>query len=140
MAEISITAQNVVPSANANFINVYACAQNTTQMQPVWLNVTSSLWELASANGNTHGAALGTQLGVAVSESYTGQPLSVCTTDLNLACGGNLVQGTAYVVSPNAGKFMPVDDLTNTDFRISLGIAFSNVILSLSPFTTGTNT
>lgn len=124
MADKSITAANVLPSANA-VIETVVAGTTITAGQPVYIN-SSGLAMLADADGSgTWGV-----YGIAIHGASVNQPLRVCREDNDFTPGFTLsLSGAAddgvYVLSTTAGGIAPVTDLAAAAYPVVLMVAKS---------------
>ena len=121
MADISITAGSVVPSANATKVSGTAGAA-ISGGQTVYYDTTARTYKLADGNDTL----LMPVVGIACNTAGTGQPITVCTADPDLAIGTHgLTIGTAYYQSATPGGICPVADVTTGNFVTALFIVKS---------------
>lgn len=138
MANISITAANVLASSLSRYRTEFKAGATITQGQAVYLDTATNTWKLADANPTGAGQAVTDIVGIALVAASSGQPMVVAvldTTGINL--GATLVVGTTYVVSATAGAICPIADLVSTDFPILLGTASTAALLILQPSASG---
>jgi hypothetical protein len=98
MADISITAANVVPSANATLIQGVA-GEAVTRGQTLYYDSAAGTYKKFDANDT----AKDTLVGLACEDAAAGQPLIVCTKDPALALGGTVAIGDTVWGSATAG-------------------------------------
>lgn len=127
MADLSLTAANVVPGSGAR-ITTGTAGATITAGQVVYLDAADNRFKLADADSGTAGVRV--PFGIAVNGAAAGQPLSVQTAG-NLALGAVLTAGVAYYLSPTAGGIAPVADLLTGDYPTILGIAASTSVLKV---------
>lgn len=127
MADLVITAANVVPGVNATVVGGTAGAALTAgkavQMDPADLK-----WKLADADAAT--ASERDVRGIALNGASDGQPVDVLTEG-DITLGAVLTPGVAYYLSPSAGGICPVADLMAGDYPTIIGIAKSASVLSV---------
>lgn len=131
MADISITAGNVVPSATASTVHGTAGA-TITAGQTVYLDTTTNTYKLCDADV----AASAVCAGIALHGASAGQPLTILT-DGQITIGATVVRGTAYYVSLNAGGICPVADISTGDYVSLVGIADSTTTILVKRINTG---
>lgn len=132
MADLVITAANVVPGANAVFQQGPA-AVTITQGQTVYLDSSTGTVKLADADLSAAAASVS---GIAVSSALAGQ-IVVFQVSGTLAFGAILTAAKPYFLSATAGAIAPAADLT-TNWRTSLlGFASSTSNLLLNIFNSG---
>lgn len=119
MADITVTAANVVAGANASVDRRYNAGAAVTAGQTVYLDTATNTWKLADANASIDTAELG---GVALHAASTGQPLAVLT-DGDYNPGATVAVGTIYVVSDTPGGIAPAADGVTGWFTSVLGVA-----------------
>lgn len=131
MANIAVTAANVLAAAGAQIDNGRTSTAAITVGQTVYLDATTNTYKLADADLS---AAAGKLAGVALSATpgTGGQPISVLTGG-NYNPGGTVVVGTVYVLSATAGALCPAADLASGMYSNILGIATtaSNILVGI---------
>lgn len=119
MADLTITAANVVAGANSTIERRYNAGASITAGQPVYLDAVTNTWKLADANSSVDTAEVG---GVALHAAATGQPLAVITGgDYNP--GATVAVGTIYVAAATAGGIAPAADGVTGWFTSIIGVA-----------------
>lgn len=114
MADLSITAANVVKYSNATTRTGTAGAAITAG-DVLYLDTTM---KLAQADTATKAAAVG----IALNDAASGQPV-VYLVSGGINPGATVAIGTVYVVSDNAaGAIAPVADLASEDYVTILGV------------------
>lgn len=127
MADIAITAANVLPGTNA--IKTTGVAGATiTQGQQVYLDATTQTWKLA--DNDAAAAAAHHDQGTALVGCSAGQPI-VVQTGGDITIGGALTAGTAYYLSATAGAICPVADLVTGKTVCQVGLAKSATVLTI---------
>jgi len=127
MADVTITAANVLASVNAKKNTVVAGA-TITAGQPVYLDsAASNRAKLADANAS---AATSNVVGIALHGAADGQPLTYAYEDDDFTPGFTLsLSGIAddgvYVLSGTAGAIAPVTDLAAGMYPVLLHVAKS---------------
>ena len=116
MADISITAANVIPGSNAKFVDVTAGGTITAGIPCYYAS--DGDYEACDATAT----ATNKPRGIAVNGASDGQPLRLQTSG-NIDLGATLAIGTTYVVSATTGKICPEADIASTEFVAILGIA-----------------
>lgn len=127
MADISITAANVVAGAGATVVSGTAGATITAGQ--VVARDTDGSYILADSNSAT--AAVRSPDGIALNGASDGQPLSVATSGA-VTIGGTLTAGVAYYLSDTPGGIAPVADLATGEYPTVLGIATSTTVLEVN--------
>ena len=120
-ADVSITAANVVPGANAQYRYGVAGAAITAG-QLVYLDATTNTWKLSDANVS---ATVSDVDGIAVVSTANGGPVTVVTRDEDLTLGGTTAKGTIYIASATPGGVAPAADLTTGWFGVVIAIGKS---------------
>ena len=132
MADISITAANVIPSVNAETVRKNA-AETITAGQVVYLN-TSGLVAKADANLS---AAAATVYGIAANGGGSGQLITVVKKDPALVIGATVAIGDILILSATAGGIAPAADLATGHYCTVLGVAISTTAINLAPVAAG---
>lgn len=117
MADVSVTAANVVAVAGSNIIDGTLGA-TITAGQSLYYDTTAGTYKLADANAS---AATGSLDGIALTGGSSGQPVKILT-DGNYNPGGTVVVGTIYVLSATAGAICPAADLASGHYVNVLGV------------------
>lgn len=128
MADLSITAANVAPGANARKETVTAGA-TITAGTPVYKD-TADNDEYKASDADAAGTA--DSDGIALTGSSDGQPLVIQKSGGSINLGATLVVGQVYVVSTTAGGIAPYADLLSGDYVTILGVATSTSLLKLT--------
>ena len=132
MADISITAANVIPSANAQLYRKTLAATSTAG-QVVYLD-TNGKAALADANAS---AAASTVYGILVTGGGAGQLATVCTKDPALVIGATVAIGDILILSATAGGIAPAADIASGYYGTVLGIATSTTAINFNPTAAG---
>jgi hypothetical protein len=127
MADISITAGNVVPGSDAVRESGTAGA-TITAGQLVYLDTSDMKFKLADSNG---AAALRVPNGIALNGASNGQPLSVQKGG-DITIGGTLTAGIPYFLSDTPGGLCPLPDIGAGEFSCIIGIAKSTSVLAVN--------
>jgi hypothetical protein len=127
MADLSITAANVIAGSNA-VIQRGAAGGTVTAGQPVYLDPTTKKWTLADSNSAT--PAQRQAGGIALNGAALNQPIAV-ETGGDITIGAALTPGSPYYLSANPGGIMPAADLTSGDYVCLLGLAKSTTVLAI---------
>lgn len=126
-ADVSITAANVVPSAEARTIRRVA-AVAITAGQTVYVEAATNQLKLADGNSST--AEVRKVAGIAVTSGAIGTVISVVTRDPALVLGGTTAKGTAYTLSATPGGIAPLADLTTGWYGHIIGIGISSTVIA----------
>jgi hypothetical protein len=127
MADISITAANVVPGSDAVRESGTAGA-TITAGQLVYLDTSDMKYKLADSNG---AAALRVPNGIALNGASNGQPLSVQKGG-DITIGGTMTAGIPYFLSDTPGGLCPLPDIGTGEYSCIVGIAKSTSVLSVN--------
>jgi hypothetical protein len=132
MADITITAANVLMSANGKSATGIA-GETITAGQTLYLNSADNRLYKADANASI---ATADCVGIALGGGAAGQPITYCYEDPNFTPGGTLSLAAAadsgvYVLSATAGGIAPMDDLAAGMYPCVLGVAYSTTKMSL---------
>lgn len=137
MADIVITAANVLPSAAARFSQQKAGVAITAG-QFLYFDTASGTVKLAKANG---AAPINSLFGVAAENAAANQQVLVITSDPALAIGGTIAAGAlAWLSALAAGNInaTPLDDVSGgTMTRILLGIGMGSNTINFNPVVGG---
>lgn len=128
MADLTITAANVVPGTDSNQA-VGIAGETITAGKAVYLSSTTNKWMLADNNHAT--AEVRQAKGVALTGSSASQPIVVHKGG-DLTIGATMTNGAAYYLSDTAGGICPVADLTTGEYVCLLGIAKSTTVLAVN--------
>lgn len=128
MADLTITAANVIPGANATLVQGRA-GETIAAGKAVYLDDTAKKWKLADSNSATVGANKAG--GIAVNGASLNQPITVQTAG-DITIGATLVAGSEYLLSETAGGIQPRADLGSGENVCSLGLAKSTTVLALN--------
>ena len=136
MADVSVTAANVLASSRANK-QVFVAGGTITAGQTVYMDATTNTVKLANANSTAATAAC---IGVALHAALAGQPLVVCLSDPVFTPGFTLslasATGGIYLVSGNtAGGVCAKADFASGWTPVPLILALSTTTGILSPMT-----
>lgn len=131
MADLTITAANVVPGARAR-IESYISGEAVAIGQSAYIKASDGRAYKADANASAE-AAGSVGRGIAVSTaSAAGQQVDLQVSGV-LAFGAILTNGEIYVASATAGGIAPEADLTTGWYVTLLGVATSTSNLELIP-------
>ena len=133
MADVTVTAGNVVPAAGYQFTDGVAGATIGAGQTVYSDAAASNTIKLADNNASTATKAC---VGIAVNSAASGQPVRYMHGG-TLAFGAVLTLGTAYAVSSNAGGICPVADWGAGHYRVTLGIATSTSNLAVKVHNSG---
>jgi hypothetical protein len=128
VADLTITAANVVRGSNAKITNGTAGA-TITAGQAVYLDTaTTGKWQLADTDSAT--AAVRQAHGIALNGASANQPLAVITEG-DVTIGASIAAGVAYYLSGTPGGICPVADVASGDYPLILGMGKSTTVLSV---------
>lgn len=134
MADLSITAANVIAGANAVIDFSHNAGEAITQGQPVYLAAATSKWMKADSNSGT--AEAQTAKGVALCAAASGQPLAV-HKEGDLAMGAIFTAGESYYLSETPGGIQPYADLGTGENICLLGVARTTSVIAVKIQTPG---
>jgi hypothetical protein len=132
MADLVITASEVVQSTNGGDISHGKSGEAIAVGEPVYLNSTDQ--KIYRADANTS-AATAASKGIATSSSDAAdQSVSYQRQGtLTLGASASVLQGQTYVVSRNTGKIALEGDLITGDYVTSLGVGNASNGLVMPP-------
>ena len=133
MAELSITAANVVPQSNAIIDRTRIAGEAVTAGQPGYISTADGKAYKADSNASLATAVV---YGIFVSGGAANQPVALQTGG-DLAFGAILTANTGYVVGATAGSIAPIADVTTGWSLGFLGVAISTSVLRLGIINTG---
>jgi hypothetical protein len=129
MADLVITATNVVPGSNAK-TRTRTLGVATTAGQAMYKDAADlEKAKLADCDGV---AAARVFDGIALNGGAAGQPVTLIYEG-DVTIGATMTKGAAYYLSPNPGGICPVADVLTGDLPVLLGIAISTTVLRLRP-------
>jgi hypothetical protein len=135
MADLSITAANVIASSAAVLRREYNASAAITAGQLVYLNA-SNQWALVDSNAAVTGNALTDTVGIALNAAANNQPLDVCVSDTDFTPGATLTNGGTVYSSVNAGA-ITADVPTTGAYPRVVGINKSTSKMNLRPIASG---
>jgi len=109
MADLSITAANFIPGANAK-IKQGIAGETITQGQPLYLKSSDNRLYKADANASAETALV---VGLAANAASAGQPIDYDYEDDDLTVGGTMTMANVYVASVTAGGLTPFAEFAN---------------------------
>jgi len=127
MADISITAANVVAGASASVEDGIAGAAITAG-QVLYKDPTDKRFKLADSNSAT--AAARSPVSIALHAAAIGQPIRSLRHG-PITIGGTLVPGVAYYLSDSPGNLCPVADVGSGEYSVFIGMATSATVLNV---------
>jgi hypothetical protein len=137
VADLTITAANVLKGDSAVVVTNYNAGESITAGQVVYLKSTDSEWYKAQCDGTAEESGYGVTVGVALHASGNGQPLAVQTGG-QITIGATTVATTNYVVSDTAGGIAPHADLSTAGWYYTrVGHAISTTVIQLNLLATG---
>lgn len=133
MAEVSITAANVVPGTDADFY--YGTSGSTvTAGMACYLDEIDNRLKPADANGSLEAA---TVKGIALHAASAGQRVKIQTAG-SITIGGTVVLSTIYILgAAGAGGIAPAADLASGWYASIIGVATSATQIQLDIFNSG---
>lgn len=134
MANLTITAANVVPGLNADIKQGSLAGVSITAGQVVYLNDTTKKWDLADNNGAS--ALIRTAKGIALNSAAVNQPVAVQVGG-QIAIGATVVVGTTYYLSDSPGAIGVAADNVTGEYVTIIGVAVSATTIALDISNTG---
>lgn len=133
MADVAITAANVLASASARRVSFIAGA-TITQGEAVYIDATGKVQPtLATSTATTANA-----VGCAENSALSGQPVSVVTFDSNWTPGFTGAIGNVVTTSVNAGQMtVTPGDIGTGNFVCVLGVMKTATTMVLNPSFSG---
>lgn len=128
MADLSLTAANVIPQSNAIIDRSRYAGATIAAGDMVYLDSTTKKWKLADADSATQ--EIQETSGMAVSGASDGQPIAVQTSG-DVALGAVLTAGSRYYLSSTPGKIEPEADLSTGEEINLIGLAKSTTVLTI---------
>ncbi|CAN7336178.1 hypothetical protein LJR090_002551 [Bosea sp. LjRoot90] len=128
MADLSITAANVIASASAARLDGKA-GEAIAAGKAVYLDTTSDRWMLADSNSAPPEARRAG--GIALNAAALNQPLAVHKSG-DITIGATLTPGIAYYLSDTPGGICPVADIGAGEYVCLIGFAKSASVLSVA--------
>lgn len=132
MADIVITAANVVPGSNAT-VEHGTFGATITQGIVAYRDAADGKYKIADKNSAT--AAAKVARGIALNAGSDGQPGAIIRSG-DVTIGATLVAGTTYVLSDDGG-ISPQADATTGDTVVVIGVATSTSVLHVDIQNTG---
>jgi hypothetical protein len=134
MADLTITAGNVVKGTGATTETLIACA-SITAGQSLYKDASdSNKAKLTDADSAT--AAARVFYGLALNSAASGQPVVVQTGGI-ITIGATVAVGVAYYLSDTAGGICPFADLEAGDYPTIIGIGVSTTQIKIGPLAAG---
>lgn len=128
MATISVTAANMIPSADAVYVlNNPVAYETVTAGQVAYLH-SGGRYGLADANGV---ADTNTVVGIFANGASAGQRVNIVSRDPNLVLGGTLTLGKILVLGATPGQIVEAGDQATGWHVVTLGICMSTTVLDL---------
>ena len=128
MADLSITAANVVAGANS-VAKTGTAGEAVTAGQPVYQSSTTKKGMKADSNSGT--AEARRAKGIALNGAALNQPLFIHTSG-DFTIGATLTAGTAYYLSDTPGGICPLADVGGGEAVCMVGIAKSTSVLAVA--------
>ena len=133
MADLVITAANVVPDDDAIVVDGALCGATITAGDSVYVDEADSN-KIKLCDGND--AASSVCAGVALCGSSDGQPISYCTIG-RVIIGAAVAVGIAYYVTDNAGGIGTWAEVQVASYATLVGIGVSTTKIEIAPLVTG---
>jgi|GEM_PF-2483714 len=126
--DLSITAANVTPSANAVIREGIAGAAITAGK--LLYRDPSASFTLKLADANDAGVNVRTVCGIAINSASVGTPCKYVISDPALVIGATVANGTVYILSATAGGVAPLTDLTTGWYLYVIGCGTSTTTIA----------
>lgn len=133
MADLTITAANVKPGANARLDRNGYAGETITAGMPVY-KASTGFWMKADSNSAT--ALARTAIGIALNGASQYQPIDV-QTEGEITIGATLTANTTYYLSDTAGGICPLADVGSGEYTEIIGVAKSTTVMLLVLKATG---
>lgn len=133
MADLSVTAGNVVPGSNA-VTEQGTAGEAIAAGKQVYKATATKKWMLADSNSATVEARRPTA--TALTGSALNQPIVVQKSG-DITLGATLTANTPYFASDTPGGVCPIADVGAGEYLTQIGIARTTAILQLNYSTTG---
>jgi hypothetical protein len=130
MADLTVTATSVLPSASAN-AEYGTLGEAATAGQPVYKKAADSKFYKAQCDAATDDDVYG----ILLSGGAAGQPCAVQRTG-DITIGATVGIGTIYVLSAAAGGICPSADLVSTNYVTIIGVGVSATDIRMALLTT----
>lgn len=129
MADLTITAANVVAGSNAKKTSGIAGAAITAG-QVVYLDsANTGKWQLADTDSAT--AAVRQPHGIALHAASLNQPIEVQTAG-DITIGATVAAGVVYYLSGTPGGICPVADVASGDYPSVIGMGISTTQIKIA--------
>lgn len=125
--DVSITAANVAPSANA-VLKRGVAGVAITAGQLLYLESATNTLKLADCDSAT--AEVRAVAGISINSAPAGGPLHYVVSDPALTLGGTSAKGTIYVLSATAGGITPAADLTTGWYPHVVAVGVSATVVA----------
>lgn len=133
MADITITAANVVPGTGAVIENHTAGAAITAG-QAVYYDTSTLTVKLADCDNAS--STVRSVRGIALNSCASGQPVAVQVDGL-ITIGATIAAGVVYCLSDTAGGIRPVADQGSGDYTSVIGIGTTTAIMDIQIHNSG---
>ncbi|MGF7161281.1 hypothetical protein FHS85_002916 [Rhodoligotrophos appendicifer] len=127
MADLTITAANVVPGAGS-VIEAGTAGETLAAGKAVYKAAATRKWMLADSNSATAEARRAT--GIALNGAALNQPVSVLKGG-DITIGATLTAGTDYYLSDTPGGICPRADVGSGEYVCLLGLAKTTAVLTV---------
>lgn len=136
MADLTITASQVVPGTGAQFTDLVA-AVAITAGQAVYKNTSNQ----AALADNDASSTTARAIGIATNGAAASQYVRVqYAGELTLGAGAAPTNGVVYVLSSTAGGIAPAADLASGDYTTILGVGIGSNKIKMNVFPSGGQT
>lgn len=128
MADLSLTAANVVSGSNAVRENGTA-GETIAAGKALYKSSTTNKWMLADSNSAT--AEARAAIAIALNGASLNQPITVQRSG-QVTIGGTVTAGIEYYLSDTPGGICPVADVGSGEYVCLVGVATTAAILDLN--------
>lgn len=127
MANLTITAANVIPTADS-IPGFGVAGEAITAGQPIYLRTSDQKW-IRGESGDTQAKA--ESVAIAITSAVSGGQVGYVSGG-SLSVGAILTVKTLYVLSATTGLICPIADLVATDWVTLIGVPKSTSVLQLT--------
>jgi hypothetical protein len=127
MADLTITAANVLAGANADTENG-TLGEAATAGQALYKAAADGKWYLADNNSAT--AAVRQAMGLALNGGGANQPVRVLRSGL-CTIGATMTAGVSYYLSDTPGGICPIADVGTGEYSCLIGMATTTAIMDV---------
>ena len=133
MADLTITASNVLAASSASVARVTSGTTTLTAGMPVYRDTADSN-QYKACDADAAGTA--SCDGIMLNSADDGQPAQVITNG-TLTVGAGVTVGQVYVVSVNPGGIAPYSDLASGDYVTIIGVGLTSTTIKVDIINSG---